>query len=72
MKLTHTGRMEGYGSYEGKRYIAKLRETPRHWITKNGIRYRKSDGFRTGSGGYSDFRLALETVVEHVENPYGS
>lgn len=69
--MTHTGRMEGYGSYGNSQcYMVFLRETKKFWVTGNGVKYRKSDGLRAASFSMSDYRLVLETIVEHTPIPH--
>jgi hypothetical protein len=59
-KFTHTGIEQSRGHGESG-YTAKLRETQLYWISEGGIKYRKSDGSKTGEHSWY-YKLLLDSI----------
>lgn len=67
MKLTHFGHLKGDARAGGRSPRIFLRETKNFWITQDGIKFRKSDGWPTGGGDWPMWTLDLSTVKVREE-----
>ena len=61
-KPTHVGQLSGDARTGDHRPVVRLRETVKYWISKDGTKFRKSNGWPTGDDSYPLWTLSLETV----------
>ena len=62
MKLTHCGNLRGDARAGNKTPLVYLRETKNFWVTRDGIKFRKADGWPAGGGHWPMWTLDLSTV----------
>lgn len=61
-QFTHQGKVENYNYGSPYQYSIKLYETKLHWVTENGVKWRKSNGKMVGSDSWSQTRLLINTI----------